>query len=256
MNQQSIIKLATEAGKIILENGGETYRVEETINRICASYEVEFIESFVTPTGIMVSAYTSSGDNVSVIRRIKRRSVDLEKISRVNDLSRDISLSKLTPEEFDYKLKEINSIPRYTLTKTLFFAGIAAAFFTLLFNGSFKDSLIAFFIGVIIKFITILSSELKINDFFVNILGGAIASIIALFFVYIGIGNNVDKIIIGSIMLLVPGIAITKAIRDTIAGDLLSGVARAVEAFLIAVGIAVGSGVVIGMWLNIMGGVI
>ena len=71
MKESSIIKLAAEAGKIILENGGETYRVEETINRICYSYEVEFVESFVTPTGIMVSTFTSGGENISVIRRIK-----------------------------------------------------------------------------------------------------------------------------------------------------------------------------------------
>lgn len=254
MEQHSIVQLAAEAGKIILENGGETYRVEETINRICQAYEVKFAESFVTPTGVMVSAYTSEGENISIIRRINKRTVDLEKISRVNELSRKITSCKLSPEEFTLKLKEINASPRYNLFTTLFFSGIAALFFTLLFGGSIKDSFVSFLIGIIIKFITIFSGDLEINDFFVNILGGAVAAVIALLFVQFGIGKNVDKIIIGSIMLLVPGIAITNAIRDTIAGDLLAGLSRATEAFLIAIGIALGSGVVLSLWFSYTGG--
>ncbi|WP_040211521.1 threonine/serine exporter family protein, partial [Clostridium polynesiense] len=213
MKQQSLVQLAVEAGKIILENGGETYRVEETINRICDSYNVKFAESFVTPTGIMVSAYTPEGTNISVIKVIKKRTVDLEKISSVNELSRNITSSKLSPEEFQVKLNEINSSPRYNLITTLFFSGIVTSFFTLLFGGNVKEALVAFLIGIIIKIITILSGELEINDFFVNIMGGAIASAIAILFVHTGFATDLDKIIIGSIMLLVPGIAITNAIR-------------------------------------------
>ena len=55
-------------------------------------------------------------------------------------------------------------------------------------------------------------------------------------------------------MLLVPGLAITNAIRDTIAGDLVSGIARAVEAFLTAIGVAVGTGVILSFWINTFGG--
>ena len=255
MQESSIVKLAAEAGKIILENGGETYRVEETINRICYSYEVEFVESFVTPTGIMVSTFTSSGENISVIRRIKKRSVDLEKIYKVNELSRDIAERKLSPEDFQIKLQEINANLRYSSLSTLFYSGVAAGAFTLLFNGGFMDAIVAFIIGVIIKYITSLISDYKINPFFINIIGGAITSIMALSSVAMGIGQDVDTIIIGSIMLLVPGIAITNAIRDTIAGDLLSGVSRGVEAVLVAIAIAIGSGVVISLWQNIFGGV-
>ncbi len=254
MNQHYIVQLAAEAGKIILENGGETFRVEETINRICISYDVLLAESFVTPTGIMVSAYTSNGENISIIKRIKKRSVNLEKISKVNELSRDISISKLSPSEFRDKLNEIDSSPPYSLLLTIFAGGMAAGFFTLLFDGSLRDFLVAFFTGLVLKCTTSFLDELNINNFFINIIGGALATIIAILSIKIGIGINLDKIIIGSIMLLVPGIAITNAIRDTIAGDLLAGISRATEAFLIACGIAVGSGIIMGLWISSAGG--
>ncbi|KOC31220.1 threonine/serine exporter family protein, partial [Clostridium botulinum] len=107
---------------------------------------------------------------------------------------------------------------------------------------------VSLFIGAIIKFICILLNSIKINEFFINSLGGAIASLLAIISINLNIGQNKDKIIIGSIMLLVPGLVITNAIRDTLAGDLVSGISRTVEAFFIAVAIATGSGIIIKLW--------
>ena len=83
-----IIHIAAEAGKIILENGGETYRVEQTITMICSSYGIPRTESFVTPTGIMISITNSEHLTVSLIRRINIRTVNLRKVAMINNLSR------------------------------------------------------------------------------------------------------------------------------------------------------------------------
>ncbi len=254
MNINRIINLAADAGKIILECGGETYRVEETIIRICNAYGLNKADSFVTPTGIMISASDSKGQIISLVKRIKVRTVDLEKISKVNDLSRNIKTNNLSVDFVQSQLEKISSESRYSLNATLFFSGVAASSFTLLFGGNIYDFLVSFFIGIIIKSISIFLSDIEINEFFINALGGAIAAVLALLAVYIHIAFNVDKIIIGSIMLLVPGLAITNAIRDTIAGDLVSGISRALEAFLVAVAIAVGSGVMLKFWFSFWGG--
>ena len=100
----------------------------------------------------------------------------------------------------------------------------------------------------------ILFSKFKINDFFTNIFGGALSALVALTSVKLGLASSYDNIIIGSIMLLVPGLAITNAIRDTIAGDLVAALSRALEAFLIAVAIATGSGTVLALWFKYIGG--
>lgn len=254
MDINTIAYIAVEAGRIILENGGETYRVEETIIRICNAFGVRHSDSFVTPTGIMMSVIDKDGKTISIIRRIRTRTVDLEKVCKVNELSRNICTYSHSEEELMELLKEIDTTKRYSFFTTVFFSSIAAGFFTILFGGGIQDFLPACFAGLLIKIISIYLSNISINDFFINIVGGASAAFTALLLSKIGFVDNVDKVIIGSIMLLVPGLAITNAIRDTIAGDLVAGLTRATEAFLVAIGIAVGSGIVLKVWIAAFGG--
>lgn len=249
-----ILQIATFAGQIILENGGETYRVEETIWRICKAFGADEAESFVTPTGIMASICHNS-ETYSLIKRVSNRTVDLDKIDLVNDLSRNILLRNLSVSEFRHELQKINRGQRYSTAVTLLFSALGAAGFTILFGGNIKDFISAFIIGFIIKLLTIKGSDMHINQFFINSLTGGVAALLALVFVKINLATNLDQTIIGSIMLLVPGLAITNAIRDTIAGDLLSGLTRAAEAFLIAVSIAVGTGAVLSFWISYIGGI-
>lgn len=124
----------------------------------------------------------------------------------------------------------------------------------MLFGGNVKDFIVATIIGLIIKIVITICQRLSINEFFVNSLCGAICAFLALIFIKLNIGSNLDKIIIGAIMLLVPGLTITNAIRDTIAGDLLSGMTKALEAFLVAVSIAVGTGGILSIFINTLGG--
>lgn len=254
MDINRILNIAIYAGKIILENGGEIYRVEETIIRICDAYRIKNVEPFATTTAIMVSASNDYGQTISVIKRIKRRGLNLERISLVNDISRNIKHKGLTLEYIENELSKIEETKPYSTKINIIFAGITTAFFTLIFGGNLRDFLVSFFIGCIIKSISTFLNLLETNQFFINTLCGAIAASLALFSFYINIGAHTDKIIIGSIMTLVPGLAITNAIRDTIAGDLIAGITRFVEAFLIAIAVAVGTGIIMKLWL-ILGGV-
>lgn len=249
-----ILHIATLAGKLILENGAETYRAEDTISRICHCYGVDEVESFVTPTGIMVSVY-KNGETYSLIKRIHTRSVDLNKIDKINTLSRTIQSSKLSINEVKNELRRIDNVDRYSFNTTLLFSAVSAASFSILFNGNYKDFFSAFIIGLIIKFTSIKATEYHINDFFINVICGGIVSFLAYFFTKFNIANSLDSTIIGSIMLLVPGLAITNAIRDSISGDLLAGVTRTAEAFFIAVSIAVGTGSVLSFLISTFGGV-
>lgn len=249
MGTNRIIHVAAEAGRIILQSGGETYRVEETIIRICSAFNLKNAESFVTPTGILVSADDEDGKTISLVKRIHHRTVDLEKVSRVNQLSRSIKNNNLSVDYVEMELSRIDSIEKYKMITVIICSCFAASFFTLLFGGNLKDFISAFFIGGIIQYVSMLLSAIKINDFFINIVGGSISSLLAINFVKSGFGTHVDKITIGAIMLLVPGLAITNAIKDTISGDLVAGISRAVEAFLIAIAIAIGSGIVLKLWL-------
>ena len=125
---------------------------------------------------------------------------------------------------------------------------------TLVFHGTWKEAFVSFLIGMLIKTVSFLLEKREWNVFFTNALSAGLAAVAALGFQYMDHGINSDIVIISSIMLLVPGLAITNAVRDTMAGDYLSGVARATEAFLIAVAIAVGIGFVLSMSIRLKGG--
>lgn len=253
MDMNELLHVATFAGKIILESGGETYRVEETIWRICKIYGIEEAESFVTPTGIMVSII-DQGRTYSLIRRISKRTIDLNKVDKVNYLSRNIISKNLSVSDLKKELEIISNGERYNKKIEILFSAFSAFCFVLLIHGELKEAISAFFIGSIIKLASNKFSELGINEFFINSICASIAASFSIVLQQLNLISNMDKTIIGSIMLLVPGLAITNAIRDTISGDLLAGLIRAAEAFLIAISIAIGTGLVLSFWFNFLGG--
>lgn len=255
MDVNRILNVATYAGKIMLENGAEIYRVEETIVRICSAYGIHGVDTFVTLTVIMASADQPYQQTLSIVKRVKKRTLNLEKISMVNDISRNIRNKGYTLEFMEDKLKYVDSTKPYSNKVNILFSGMVAAFFTLVYGGNIRDFSVAFIIGCLIRITSEKLNSLETNEFFINIISGALTALIALFTTHFGIAANYDKVIIGSIMLLVPGLAITNAIRDTIAGDLISGISRGIEAFLIAIAIAAGTGVTLKLWFNYFGGV-
>ena len=249
MDLNKLLNISTLAGKIMLESGAETYRVEETIVRIGLSFGVDDAESFVTPTGIITSL-TKDSTTVTLVRRITSRGVDLNKIDLINNLSRQVQAQSMTIDELNTELINISQSDRYSAALTLFSSCAAAGCFALMFGGNIKDFFAAFIIGACIKIVSTVCQKLDINSFFINSLGGGLCAILAIILMKLNICANLDKTIIGSIMLLVPGLTITNAIRDTIAGDLLSGITKAAEAFLVAISIVVGTGAILSLFLN------
>jgi uncharacterized membrane protein YjjP (DUF1212 family) len=254
MDINRIVNIASNAGRIILENGGETYRAEETIARICSAYNLKNAETFATPSIIIISAASEYGQSFTVMKQVNAKTIDLEKISRINDLSRNITRLGYSLENIENQLKEIEAVQPYKLRYTLMFGALAAGCFTVVFGGSWKDALAAAFAGLFIKFVSHYMVEAKANEFFVNIFGGFAGTLICHICFNLHLVSNLKIATLGSLTLLVPGLAITNAVRDTIAGDLVSGMMRGMEAFLIAIGVAVGSGVVFKLWSTFFGG--
>lgn len=255
MDVDKILHLAVYAGQIMLESGGEIYRVEETICKICEAYGVKNAESLVLPTGIMVSIRSKFSQTHTYVKRVKAMSWNLEKVSRINSLSRSIVSKAYTLDELEDQLDKINTIDVYGHTLKLFSAALAASSFSILFGSNVKDFICTFFIGIILRLFAIGCGKLNLNQYFVNAVSGVLGTLMALASVDFGLGTHVNAITIGAIMLLFPGLLITNAVRDTMYGDLVAGLTRGAEAFLIAVSIALGTGAVFLLKLNVMGGV-
>ena len=255
METNRILDLAAEAGKIMLENGAETYRVEETMIRISKAFGIISIDAYATPTAIILSGKNDKNINISIVKRIISRTFNIDKISAINNLSRIIEKKQLTIEDVEKDLALIKNNPSYSKRIVLLSACFIGAFFTILFGGNFRDFWAAFIIGGLIKSSTFFLSKFRVDYFFINIVGGMEAALFAIISYKLGFAAHYDKVIIGDIMLLVPGLAITNAIRDAMNGDLISGTSRAIEAFFIAVAIAVGTGMIFKIWFGFLGGI-
>lgn len=249
MNTEKLLTTVVEAGKMLIESGAEIYRVEETMIRLCESYpEVQVADSVVTGTSLMLSIMVD-GKTSTRIGRVHFRSVDLNVIDRINSLSRQVCKKSISVDELEYQINEIKREPRYSFWMTLLFGALGTAGFAIFFDGSFIDCVAAFFVGLFIRCVTLFFERIDLNAFFTNMIASAIAVLLSYMLKNVFVSISVHTVIIASIMLLVPGLAITNAIRDTVAGDYLSGLTRGTEAFLIALAIAIGAGFMLSIFI-------
>lgn len=255
MDENTLLNLALEVGEIMLTSGAETNRVEDTIERILSIDFNHTPEAFVTTTGLFVSINGKIEGSHTKLKRISNRSVNLEKLSLANSLSRNLVSRKISVEEAFEELERIKSLPERPAIITLFCYAIVSCMFTFMMGGTISDSIASFFIGFLTGASVIILSKHKVSTFLTSIFGGAIIAFMAVMIYHYSFGDSYSKIIIGSLMPLVPGVAITNAIRDIMAGDFLSGTARVVEAVLIAVAIASGAGPVLRIATIMLGGI-
>ena len=256
--QKKVLILALHAGELMMKSGAEIYRVEDTITRICKACKIPYVEVFATSTGIFLSLDEGSADADmhTFIKRIKGSSIDLDKISRINHFSREFTTTDLSIDAGITILKEISNIKSYPLLLRILGAALVSSFFALIFEGDIRDFYCSFVIGAFSYMTSVLLDKIETNLFIRGFCCCALATFLALLSISIGLGSNISSIIIGSIMIFLPGMAITNAIRDTLAGDTLSGVSRGLEAIIVAVSLAAGVGVVLKLWVSLGGAMI
>ncbi|MEH7522999.1 threonine/serine exporter family protein [Bacillus sp. JJ1503] len=238
-----VIDLCLLAGKIMLQCGGETYRVEDTMSRIAAALGIPNSHSYVVPTGIIFSI---DGTEPAKLIRISERTTDLYKVTLVNGISRKISSGEMDIKEAFIKLNEIEKANfTFPIYQQILAASISSGCFLLMYLGKWSDFLPAIISGGLGFICFIYIHRLVKIKFFSEFLAAFIIGLSAYFFVRTGIGTQLDKIIIGSVMPLVPGLLITNAIRDLMAGHLVAGLSKGAEAFFTACAIGTGVAVVV-----------
>lgn len=250
VNENKILTLANMAGKLALQSGAETYRVEDIITRICRHYGLN-AQCFVSITCIITSVRNYKGELFCSVERVQSRTTNLNKIHLINQLVRDIK--KYNFDEFTKQLSIIDKEVSYRSLIYFIAYCSGAFFFALLGGGGVHDALSASIGGGLIFLISNFANKFQSNTFFLNTLGGFICTLSSYLTFKIGFTNTVSYSTIGTIMLLVPGIALTNAVRDLVAGDLLSGLSRAAEAFLIGAALASGTGFALFILLKLEG---
>lgn len=250
------LDLAMEAGHILLENGAEIARVEETMEKICAHYGVETGEFFVLSNGIFTTAGHAEENAYARVQHIPVKGTRMDKIVAVNQLSREIVEGRYDCiGDAEARLEEIRRMPGESMWKQVLASGVGSGFFCVLFGGGVLDCVSAFIAGFLLYVYVLRIGAPHLSKIVGNILGGMLVVLICLACKMLISGTNLSPMISGAIMPLVPGVAFTNGIRDIAGSDYLSGTIRLLDAILVFLSIAIGVGVMFTIYHALTGGI-
>lgn len=251
--KKDVLRLALFLGELMLSNGAETYRVEDSVLRICKSRGFNYISVFTAPTVIIIS--DDRFDGFSFMKTIKSRAINLNKISLLNNFSREFvnNPDRSIKDALD-ELRALGEVDAYPSGLVYLATGLASASFAVLVGG---NSVINFMFTTIISILAVITYKkiMKISSIpaFSSLTASILIATAGVIITELGFLPTPKTLIVGSIMPLLPGVSFIKGIRDLISGDLISGVSRAFDAGLTAVSIACGVGLVLNFWIKFGG---
>lgn len=257
-HSQRLLKVSVHAGHLMLANGAETSRAEETVERLLKSEGFKNIEIFITINTIIAGFDDEEGNSRTIIKRVSSKGYNLAKIAKINDISRAYVNKEITLDDVEQRLNDVETEKGYsTLSKTLASA-VACFCFSYMLGQDIIAAANAFFIGCIVSLTVSALSSKNLSPYLVNIAAGCVISLTALIFVQLGFNrfDAVDMTIIGSILPYLPGIAMTNAIRDVLCGNYLSGMCRGLEAVFVTLCLSGGVGAILGIYMFYLGGAV
>ncbi|MCH5273799.1 MAG: threonine/serine exporter family protein [Lachnospiraceae bacterium] len=257
MNYGLLADAAMLAGELMLQGGAETYRVEDTVQRILKTSGAEKTEVLVLSTALMITVDDPSISAISKTMRISERGTNLGDICTVNGLSRKYCAGEIALEEMYEELKLLKKEKEYSPFVLYVCTLITVIMFTLLLGATARDAVFAGISAIIMVLFRALFMKSGLNEFMYHMTALACATFfVSVLQTLLKENINLELVVAGTAMPLLPGVAITNAIRDTLQGDYISGAARVMEAFVRAVSCAVGIGV--GLYLGhlVSGGVL
>ncbi len=235
-----IINLALELGKGMLKNGSEIARVEESIVRVCTAYGLKKVDVFSITSMMLISANDNDEQVYSQFRRVYSYTSNFDRLDKLNAFCRVVCLETPPIDEALVTLDEINKSGSKTSIMACVGSMLATASFAMFFGGTILDALATMPIAVFIFFMNKYIKKHGINRLFYTALSSIISGLMAVLFVAIGFGNNYSLIMIGDIMLMIPGLTLINSIREMLCGDIMSGFMRLAESILLSMAIAFG----------------
>ena len=231
------LAIASEAGHILLENGAEISRVEETMERIASHYGVDSKSFFVLSNGIFT---TSSFNKYANVEFIPFKGTQLDKVVAVNQLSRDIVAGKYNLDEAAARLKEIRTMRPHPVWEQVLASALGSAGFCIVFGGGLLDCAASFVCGILLWLFVLYVTAPHMSKIVGNIVGGFFVTLLCIVFHRIGFGHSLPNMIIGAIIPLIPGVPFVNGVRDVANEDYIAGATRLLDAMLVFFCIAAG----------------
>lgn len=244
--------VALDIGERMLESGSAVNRVEDTVFRICDSYGLQNIEVFTLNSLSFVSATAEDGRTITKTKRMRSYTTSLHQTELLNELSRYICSNQPSYEEIQAKKEELLAQDKDIGWMYLVGYILGTGSFTFYYGGVLRDSIATALISIFVFLLNRYGGRIKRNTLIYTVTATFLVGTFAILMVRLGIGVHVDKVIIGDIMLFIPGLAIVNAVRDMLYGDIMTGFFRLVEAILVAGAIACG----IALSLVLLGGIL
>lgn len=229
-----------DMGQLLLESGAEISRVEDTLSRMAKAYGCTHIEVFAITSIISLSVEFPGEDVFTETRRIYFSSgTDFTRLENLNRISRSCCKNPLPVPELQKSLHQVASEEKHFET-VLLGSILAAGGFTVFFGGSLWDGLAACVFAIGICLLQRKLGETQITPVGTNLLISLVTGLIVGFVCIAIPALHMDKILIGDIMLLIPGLAITNAVRNMLGGNTISGLVRLTESLIWATALAGG----------------
>ena len=236
-----ILDVCSGIGRLMLENGAETYRVEDTVYRVAVNYGMQSVNVFSVPAALIITVQDQTGREYTRLHRVTELKSNLGIVSEANTLSRRIAAQELSPHQAMIEIDKLErKEPAYTPFQEILVAGLICAFFTIIFLGNFQDFIAAGILGAVGYAIYLFSLKVINIRFFSELVASFSIAWLAILLRFFGIGDDINIVILSSVMMLVPGKAITNGIRDLMASHFISGVSVLADALLTAGAIGLG----------------
>lgn len=243
-----LINLALDCGELMLKNGAETFRVQDTMKRILSTTGREKIEATAISTALLVTLPREEKGPLSMMRGVHTRSVNFQKVCEVNDVSRAFVSGRITLDEAIDRLDAISHKRAYALSVRIICYGLISGCFSFLSSRSALDGFLAQLIGMPLGYLVFWLGTKKVPYFFQPFLGGMLSALCACGLHPLFPASHIDTIVIGAIIPLLPGVTFSKSMRDLLEGNIISGSTKAVEALVIACALAGGVGITLSLF--------
>ena len=235
-----VLSLALDLGKYMVKSGAEINRVEETVIRVCYAYGMKKVDVFSIISMMQATVVDYNNVTHTQVRRIYSTSTNFGKLEKLNDLSRKICSGIYTLEQAYDELGKITVRDKQYSLSVCMGNMLAAGSFTLFFGGGMLGALASAVIAIVIYFLTSYIKVSGVNRLFFTALTSAVAGFLAIGFVSFGFGSDSNLIMIGDVMLIIPGLKLINSVREMLCGELMSGLLRLLESIILSVAIACG----------------
>ncbi|MDE6598763.1 MAG: threonine/serine exporter family protein, partial [Oscillospiraceae bacterium] len=207
MTNKELLKITSRIGCMLIEYGAEIFRVEDSLNRIAAAYGFgtgeKHMEIFAIPTLLIITLNDGDELPLSQTKRIVNRGTNLDRVDKINNLSRYICTEKPEPDIIERHLDEISKRKVYGIPVQCVSFGVVGAVFALFFEGDFPDAIAAGVLSVLIFFVSKFVNKVKPSVFFQSVICPMVTAAPAVIISRVGLTDGFDKVIIGSSMNLV-----------------------------------------------------